>query len=486
MNSSTTCCCKCLIILNFIFSILGIISCLVFNYFCFRYKPYNEEDYKKLINNWEKTPIVSVSYNKDYLSNLNFDEFSSNNLLNLERLSKKYNYESLLIEDFEDKNYHLCGKDTLGNALYLPKSINCPINEIEITHSSIPSKNIYDYTTIKLDSNTYLHYSNNNISGFILNDIKIFSSLSDYQKAQFIKYFRNNIFRSFVYDSSLLNKQFIFGFETYIGYPTIYDAGYEKRNLTYFHLIMNQKSIRTGINVFTFIIYCILFIFTILTIISDKLAGLHLLIILFGLISLLLHLFILIYLDSDTYFAEELSNGYNFFLIICNFGYLLFYMVYHSFNSGVNFYYYLVYIFRYGFSCEICTTCKRKNEERKNNEIRKINLEIQELENELDKYKKENDNKKNENKEILELIEILRKTLELKKNNISKSTNIVNVQIEEEIEIVNEIKNLENTKKDKIEIYNDLCNQISEIEKEINSLKMKQLKEMNNDNDNLN
>ena len=41
------CFCKCFIISNFIYAIIGIICCLVFNYFCFRYKPYNGDDYKE-------------------------------------------------------------------------------------------------------------------------------------------------------------------------------------------------------------------------------------------------------------------------------------------------------------------------------------------------------------------------------------------------------------------------------------------------------
>ena len=102
------CFCKCFIISNFIYAIIGIICCLVFNYFCFRYKPYNGDDYKRKINNWKRSPISSISYNKDYLSFLDNDEFSPNNLFNIEYLSKNFDYESLLIEDFENKNYHLC------------------------------------------------------------------------------------------------------------------------------------------------------------------------------------------------------------------------------------------------------------------------------------------------------------------------------------------------------------------------------------------
>ena len=470
------CFCKCFIISNFIYAIIGIICCLVFNYFCFRYKPYNGDDYKRKINNWKRSPISSISYNKDYLSFLDNDEFSPNNLFNIEYLSKNFDYESLLIEDFENKNYHLCGKDVIGNALYLPKEINCPINEIEITNNYFPSKNIFQYTTLQLDNNVYLHYSNNNIFGFILNNIKISSSLSE------IYDYQSTIFESKVYYSSRLDKQFVFSFETYFGYPTVYDTGYEKRNLTYFHLVLKQKSIRIGINIFTFIIYIALGIFTVLTIISDRFSGFHLLIIFFGVVCFLLRLFILIYLDVDeTFFSDEFSDKYNFILMLCNGGYLLFYMVYHSSNSGINFYFYLVFIFRYGFICSICESCKKKKEERKKNEINILNREIQELENEFDEYKNENENKKNENEEILELIEILKKSLELKKNTIFKKTNIINVQIEEEIEIVNEIKNLENSKKDKIEVYNDLYKQINELEKEINCLKMKQFQEMNND-----
>ena len=69
----------------------------------------------------------------------------------------------------------------------------------------------------------------------------------------------------------------------------------------------------------------------------------------------------------------------------------------------------------------------------------------------------------------------MKEELEEKKRSVLNNNN--NIYSEEEIEIQNEIKNLEEAKKNEIEIYNNLLLQINEIEKEINYYKMKELME---------
>lgn len=64
-----------------------------------------------------------------------------------ERMENKYNYEYLLREDISDKNFHPCGKDESYNDLFLPKDVECPINDIKITtfNQSINSVNLIIY-----------------------------------------------------------------------------------------------------------------------------------------------------------------------------------------------------------------------------------------------------------------------------------------------------------------------------------------------------
>ena len=52
---------KCIKISNFILCILSIIAFLFFNVLSFKYKPYNEPNYKEFKKNWESSPIKSIS-----------------------------------------------------------------------------------------------------------------------------------------------------------------------------------------------------------------------------------------------------------------------------------------------------------------------------------------------------------------------------------------------------------------------------------------
>ena len=73
----------------------------------------------------------------------------------------------------ENKNYKICGKDSKNNTLYFPKSESCPINYIEFTQSEKPSKENYNFITKKINSNTYMHYTNEYTEGQILTHLRI-------------------------------------------------------------------------------------------------------------------------------------------------------------------------------------------------------------------------------------------------------------------------------------------------------------------------
>ena len=170
---------KCIKICNFILCILSIIAFLFFNALSFRFKPYNDPNYKELKKNWESSPTKSISLKNEFsngqISTTN--EYKKDYLLkifDLKYMDDSYDYEYLLKEDLSDKDYHPCGIDSLGNSLYLPKDKECPINEIEISNSPISSFE-NDYSTISLFDNFYLHYSNNNPWGYLITgfDIRI-------------------------------------------------------------------------------------------------------------------------------------------------------------------------------------------------------------------------------------------------------------------------------------------------------------------------
>ena len=457
--------------------IIGFIS----NFLMIICYPYNSEVNQMLYKNWKTPPISSISYN-NYLSNTNsnsnqIEGEKLTNMFNKKYLDKSYDYEHLLIEDVSDKNYHLCGIDSFGNGLYLPNKIDCPINEIEVTDNSIPSKNYFNYTSIKLCKNIYLHYSNNNIFGYIINDFNAFFSDN-------IKRINENgtfISRDFLLEN---NKAIKFVYNIYSGYSGINNALYGKRKLIFFYFTLKVKSIIYIFITINSIIYFILLIFNILILKSVKYSGLHIFIIILGLLAFFLNLIIALYCDLgykfyDFYriYNENIIKKYVFifaFGAICC--YMFFYIIFFGILNGTNIYYYLVYIVRFGSDSKENEFNKKKNKEE---EINKLNDEIKRLNNEYKKYNEEKDVIYKKNKKTLEVLKKYTELLE-KQRTISNSVNI-NIHIKEEIEIKEtELLDLERKKKRKIDIFNELNKQINEIEKEINYYKMKKFKKLNN------
>ena len=87
--------------------------------------------------------------------------------LELERL-KDFNY----INIYSSNNSKLCGKDNLGNNLFFPENIDCPINDIFISKKN---ENFPGYTSFQLDNNNYLYYTNQTTKGKLLIDFRISS-----------------------------------------------------------------------------------------------------------------------------------------------------------------------------------------------------------------------------------------------------------------------------------------------------------------------
>ena len=84
-----------------------------------------------------------------------------------------------------------------------------------------------------------MHYSNNNPSGYLINNFKvIISNYQGWQDESEINEYKYNF--SIPMGSSYI----IFIFPCYIGYPVKYDTGKEKRSLSYvFYLIFHSKTL---------------------------------------------------------------------------------------------------------------------------------------------------------------------------------------------------------------------------------------------------
>ena len=469
---------KCFTNLIFIVSIVSLISCLVLNALSFKYKPYNNESYKNLIKNWKSSPISSISSKSNYFQN-RYDENFFSNLISLKHMDDSYDYQYLLREDLSDKDYRPCGIDSLGNSLYLPKEIECPINEIEITNNNYPSKSNFNYKTINLYDNIFLHYSNNNVSGYIINDFKVLI-LDRITWLNDIYSDKNNINKFSISHGGDSIVELIF--PIYEGYSAEYDPGYEKRDLTDIYFILNAKTIRISVNIVTLIIFVITLVFTILIFAKEELNGLIVINIILIVIAFFLRLMVLKFLDLNKMIGESDEDSFakgkdrNYPILICIFGYLFFFSFFFSLRLGKNSYYYLVYIVRYGLKCDISGYCKRKKRESLRKEINELDSEIEALKSKLRELEKEEEEKNFENQKTLKVIEIHQEMLENKKRSVSTDIDI-NVQLEEEIEITKKIKYFENNHQTEVNNFNDLKNQINEIEKEINFYKLKKLKE---------
>ena len=135
--------------------------------------------YNNMIYNWNSNPIKSIELIEDkneyyelakIKTNKNNYSFYSwkNKYFRVEKLTD-YDYNNIYINE----KGKLCGKDSNGNNLYFPENINCPINEI---YFSISDLNDPYLKQLKIDDNYYLYFTNTNIEGKILVDIRAGSS----------------------------------------------------------------------------------------------------------------------------------------------------------------------------------------------------------------------------------------------------------------------------------------------------------------------
>ena len=121
--------------------------------------------YNNIVYNWKISPIKNIYLNNLTNHDLEYDIKWKNNFFKLERL-QDFNY----INIYTSGNSKLCGKDNLGNNLYFPENIECPINDIFISKYD---DNFQNYTRLKLDNDNYLYYTNESKEGKLLIDFRI-------------------------------------------------------------------------------------------------------------------------------------------------------------------------------------------------------------------------------------------------------------------------------------------------------------------------
>ena len=152
------------------FSYCLIIICLYYVILIFTFKPYNDDRFIKFIEQINLNAISSISVDVDTINNPD-KEINQKNIIKLERINSNYNYEYLITND--NKDNHPCGIDGTFNYLFVPNNFDCPINFIELSDEPILNGVSFIYETIKITDSLYLHYSNNDITGYIYNNISL-------------------------------------------------------------------------------------------------------------------------------------------------------------------------------------------------------------------------------------------------------------------------------------------------------------------------
>ena len=197
-------------------------------------KPYYKSgEFNDLKLNYQKSPITEIKINGNFKFNyiytniINEDEKYINNWkgysFNIKRMNDKYTYPYIINNN--SKNKKKCGIDSVGNELYFPENIDCPINKIIINSESNNSslKQKYKWRTSPINNNKFIHYTNDNINGTILVDLRISSYYNDE------RYINNNKIDNDGYsniDNNTDNNLFLYS-RTYSGIENITKLGNE-------------------------------------------------------------------------------------------------------------------------------------------------------------------------------------------------------------------------------------------------------------------
>ncbi len=162
--------------------------------------PFNDSLFKDLKLNYKMSPITEIEISEkstlkekekaSYFNNLKPYNLGKIVIKNGEeeilsiwkkkhfyvtRMDKKYTYP--YIKKSQKEGYKKCGKDSKGNSLYFPENEHCPINYIEFNNNENPptlsDSKLIRFTSKKINSDTYMHYTNDYIDGEILVHLQI-------------------------------------------------------------------------------------------------------------------------------------------------------------------------------------------------------------------------------------------------------------------------------------------------------------------------
>ena len=307
-------------------------------------------DFNDILFNWETSPIKSIQLTNKNDYNYIFGKYKDSvvsdwkgNYFNIEKMNS-LNYKIL----YSNKEGKKCGKDSFGNELLFPENYECPINDIFIINSI---NDIDGYEKIPLNNKSSLYYTNKNIEGEIIIDIKISNifgpklnldkiKISEKYIDQPYSYGKFNFYPFFSKIDKYDNNEYLYlysikyqglnssniqsrdKFEKYLKYTELLDKFYLAKSIIYIIYV-----------VFTIIIYIILAtkedleIYPIVIIIN-------IVITLFHLLSLIIHIILIeSFLIKIYQYFEENKNSFIFdlYLAIIN---IIFFIEYIYFSNS--------------------------------------------------------------------------------------------------------------------------------------------------------
>ena len=312
-----------------------------------------------------------------------------------------------------NKKYHPCGKDATYNYLFLPNNIECPINFFEL--SKIPfSFQDFEYKTIQINDNYYLHYSNKNIEGYLYNNISVF----------------------YINSLSLCSNSSLYGINTFL---------FSHMNFTHTILeilelksFLNLKTVINFVNVLTLILF-VIWIGSLIIAMKNK--NIYIFTYFITVIGILLEVYHYYYISNNfyyVYFTKSYKNQYNMglFIYFC----LMFLLLHYGNCFPSSYHLMLIYLLDfktlYNITSDIQYSKSRIKEieeekpgilkeiKKKKNELEPLINKENDIEEKIEEIKKQIDNKESQNmKDLKQEIkkkeeEIYNKKMYLFKENI--------------------------------------------------------------------
>ena len=133
---------------------------------------YKEGYFKTLKENWKKVPITDIKINENNTEKLGtFNNFPVEQSIDIYKwpnvtfsFIKKIGdyYYSKILNNKEEKESKICGKDNAVNDIYFRESKDCPINYVSINTIAPSLSGIYksDIKNVSIDGTYYLFYTN--------------------------------------------------------------------------------------------------------------------------------------------------------------------------------------------------------------------------------------------------------------------------------------------------------------------------------------